>query len=735
MGARSASAGTALLLNPGGVQTFYGDESGRQAGSGADYEPARSHMNWTSTNTGILSNWQKVGRFRRNHISVGAGQHTKIADSPYTFSRTYTGKATVGSETKTDYEDKVVVSLPGSAGTYDVPVGDIFADGDTVVDEYTGEEYTVSGGKVSATCDSNGVILLAKPTDTTPKAKVAASVTSGKVSSGEYSDDSIKVKLTVQNVENATYQINDCDAVSFTDEVEVTIGEDTAYGESTEVTVKGTSTIDQSEVSQKYTYKRGAEPTVGEAAKGFYIRMSKAAYEKESGSTTAPYIWVYDSKGVSYSGATWDGRDKMTLDDSGEYYIWKDESLTTAVSVIITETVGGKETDCWRSVPDMKDGGTVSGTLEIDPSKTYTDADQITKIVLETGNPGKVTVNYVDAAGTVLKSIYRVGVVDKEYNVYAPAMLSNKVDGKAYALAEGEKSSENGKFAAEEATVTFTYTVKGEAPATPTPTVEPTPVVTASAIPTPTVTPTAIPTATPTEEPTATPVVTEAPTAVPTEAPTQPPVDIKETPTVAPTTEPTVEPTPTVVPTATPIVFAAKMSTKPATTQVAEKTVTIKASAQGAAGNCTYKYVVENSAGTVVFKKGYTSSKSCTWKPTKAGTFVISVYAKDKETGMIDSVEKTFKVTSAALVLKKLSATNLGKFNVKLAATTTGGKGTVKYKFTYKFNGKTKVLKNYSKTKSFKKKFKKAGTYKFTVYAKDSTGKVKKKTITFKVKK
>ncbi|MBW7477618.1 alpha-amylase, partial [Paenibacillus oenotherae] len=84
-------AGTALLLAPGAVQTFYGDETARPVGeNGSDPDMgSRSFMNWGSINTSVQSHWQKIGQFRNNHIAIGAGQHAKIADAPYTFSRTY----------------------------------------------------------------------------------------------------------------------------------------------------------------------------------------------------------------------------------------------------------------------------------------------------------------------------------------------------------------------------------------------------------------------------------------------------------------------------------------------------------------------------------------------------------------------------------------------------------------------------------------------------------------------
>src|SRR5262249_22142436 len=85
-------AGTALLLAPGGVQIFYGDESGRKLGpAGSDpTQGTRSDMNWGSFDADVLAHWQKVGTFRKRHVAVGGGAHAKLAapSNVYAFSRT-----------------------------------------------------------------------------------------------------------------------------------------------------------------------------------------------------------------------------------------------------------------------------------------------------------------------------------------------------------------------------------------------------------------------------------------------------------------------------------------------------------------------------------------------------------------------------------------------------------------------------------------------------------------------
>lgn len=725
LGARSANAGTALLLTPGGVQTYYGDESGRQGDGTSEKQPTRSNMNWSSMDEKILSNWQKVGRFRRDHIAVGAGKHTKIAESPYTFSRTYEGTATVGSEKQTDYKDAVVVCLPGQATTTDVTVGDTFGDVTTVRDAYSGATYEIADGKVSGvTCDSNGVILLEVPSEGGVTSKSSVSVSP---SGNTYNDDIVTVTLKAKEATDTFYQINDGEKVAYKDGDTVEIGGDTAYEEETTIKVTGKGTDSEGnaiELSKEAKFARGKEPSVGEAAKGFYLRMSKSAYEKASGQTGAPLVWIYDDNG-SYSGAAWASRDAMTLDETGEYYVWQKESLTSAVYIIVSTA-----DESWRSVPRMENGSMHSGTLELDPS-----TKEINQITLATGDPGRVDVKYVDADGKVLKEIYRVGAVDKEYTVYAPETLST-ISG--YKRAEDTKDKVTGKFTKDGETVEFKYVATGE------------PIVTVAP---PTETPTAAPVteepteAPATEEPTDTPT-TEQPTKVP--ASTGPTVKPTQIPTNVPTASPTVKPTQTpdnnvVTPSAiatnpsiteTPQLYKVSLSASPKTKQYKGCKVKLTAKAAGGSGTYKYQFAVEDSTGTLQIIRAYSKTATCTWTPKKTGTYKVVVYAKD--TGNSDKVTNTeisFKVVKApTLVVKKLIVKKIKQLQYQLTTAASGGTGGYKYKFTYTYKGKTKVIKAYSSTKTKKVSLKKKGTYKFTVYIKDSAGTVKKKSKTVKIK-
>lgn len=81
-----------FLMLPGGVQIYYGDETGRALGPYGDdfHQGTRSDMNWDEIQgerQALLTHWQKLGQFRKRHASVGAGTHQQISAQPYAFSR------------------------------------------------------------------------------------------------------------------------------------------------------------------------------------------------------------------------------------------------------------------------------------------------------------------------------------------------------------------------------------------------------------------------------------------------------------------------------------------------------------------------------------------------------------------------------------------------------------------------------------------------------------------------
>ncbi|AFG38551.1 starch-binding protein [Spirochaeta africana] len=144
------NGGTNLLLAPGGVKVFYGDETARPFGeTGSDNDQGtRSFMNWGAENDQVLAHFQRLGQFRRRNVAVGAGQHQQISghSNGYAFSR--------------QTADNRVVVVTGASGSVTVNVSGIWSDGIAVRNAYDDSTATVSGGSVTFNAGSNGVILI-----------------------------------------------------------------------------------------------------------------------------------------------------------------------------------------------------------------------------------------------------------------------------------------------------------------------------------------------------------------------------------------------------------------------------------------------------------------------------------------------------------------------------------------------------------------------------------------------
>ncbi|MFZ1750061.1 MAG: alpha-amylase family glycosyl hydrolase [Saprospiraceae bacterium] len=145
-------AGTKLLLTQGMAQIYYGDESARSLSVKADGDATlRSFMNWEeqssdSNKKEVLVHWQKLGKFRQNHLSIGAGKNHMIND--LTFARTYES-------------DTTVIALEQPIGKKTIQIEKYFAEGTKVTDHYSGTTCKVSGGKIDLDSPFD-IVLLAK---------------------------------------------------------------------------------------------------------------------------------------------------------------------------------------------------------------------------------------------------------------------------------------------------------------------------------------------------------------------------------------------------------------------------------------------------------------------------------------------------------------------------------------------------------------------------------------------
>ncbi len=139
---RSKEAATKLLLCPGGVQMYYGDESARSLSVSAEGDATlRSFMNWDElpAKEEVFSHWQKLGQFRRNNPAVGAGRHREISAEPYVFERSYSVPG---------YTNKVIVALGDNVSSQELNVSSSFEEGTWLKDVYSGEKAKVKNGKI-----------------------------------------------------------------------------------------------------------------------------------------------------------------------------------------------------------------------------------------------------------------------------------------------------------------------------------------------------------------------------------------------------------------------------------------------------------------------------------------------------------------------------------------------------------------------------------------------------------
>ena len=292
--------GTALLLMPGGIQIFYGDETARPLRTdislGGDGHALRSDMNFGS-NAAQLAHWQKVGQFRNNHVAVGAGEHNTIASysasNGYTFSRSYSDD---------NVTDGVVCCIGAPANTnIAVNVSSMFGNGKTVTNEYDGSTAVVQNGKATFNSGAQGVILISGPQPT-----IAMSLKGGKT--GFY--DTQTVTLSLRGADSATVKVANGTPFTCTDGQSFTMGEGIEVGTSFEVTLTATNATETLEKS--YTFKK-KDP---DAVTNVYFNNQPYGWNGVN-------IYIYKGEGTSATEvAKWPGT-AMELDSDTGLYVFE----------------------------------------------------------------------------------------------------------------------------------------------------------------------------------------------------------------------------------------------------------------------------------------------------------------------------------------------------------------------------------------------------------------------------
>lgn len=132
-----ADCATTLLLAPGTVQLFYGDETRRplsDARFNVDADQAfRSDMNWQTADTALLAHFRRLGKIRKSNPIIATGrQRTLDAHTFFRYNAT----------------DTILIRLkPNPAAP--INVRGIFPDGTHLTELYTDQTDTVTQGHIS----------------------------------------------------------------------------------------------------------------------------------------------------------------------------------------------------------------------------------------------------------------------------------------------------------------------------------------------------------------------------------------------------------------------------------------------------------------------------------------------------------------------------------------------------------------------------------------------------------
>ena len=311
--------GSGLLLCPGGIQIFYGDETNRPMvagvpndGNGGAGHSLRSDMNWDSMDTNVLEHWQKVGVFRNNHISVGAGSNTSLTStSGYAFARDYD---------KNGITDKVIGCIYANANTdVTISVGDTWSDGQYLVNAYDQSSAVVSNGKVTFNSGKNGTILVEEP-DGRPLMSVKGDA--------EFTGTQT-VTVSLDKCEQAKCSVDGGNKFIVKDGDTITIG-NTAYdGDTITITLEAENEIGSSE--SKATFKKKVQGGSTAPVK----TTSRLVVKTADGS--APYVYAWTGASNALLGA-WPGTQLTSKDDNGDYYV--DINTTETYNVVLNN--GGK---------------------------------------------------------------------------------------------------------------------------------------------------------------------------------------------------------------------------------------------------------------------------------------------------------------------------------------------------------------------------------------------------------
>ncbi len=326
--------GSAFLLCPGAVQIFYGDETDRPVDSSAQangQHNLRCDMNWDDMNEETLAHWQKVGTFRNNHISVGAGQNAALTtDDGIAFSRTY-------SNSSKDIYDQIAAVIGCTSNTdVTVDVSSLWADGQYLVNAYDYSCAVVTNGTVTFNSGANGTILIEEP-DGKPLASV--------IGATDFVNTQ-EVTLSLSGADTAKVSVDGAKKFLAQDGDTFTIGETAYVGDTVKVTVEATN--ENGTRTATFSFNKVEEATPSPSPSATTNPDDPTPSPSEDPITEdiiyvkadfVPYVYAWKGTSTALSGA-WPGT-KMTEVEDGYYKL---ELGTTDVYNVVINNGSGRQT-------------------------------------------------------------------------------------------------------------------------------------------------------------------------------------------------------------------------------------------------------------------------------------------------------------------------------------------------------------------------------------------------------
>lgn len=330
--------GSALLMTPGAVQIYYGDETNRPVaternfdGNGGAGHCLRSDMNWGSMDTNVLEHWQKVGTFRNNHVAVGAGANVGLtATSGTAFGRTYS---------KNGVTDNVAAVIDAAANKdITIDVSGVFEDGTTLFNTYDETTDTVSGGKVTFNSGAHGTILLEQGEDDPVKVSVKGT---------SPFETTTELAVSLEGVNSAVMTIDGFKTLTVKNGTKVTIGKEAYPGDTVEVKLDYKHP-EKGAVTKTFKFKKQDDGTS-------QTRSDKAiVHVKTDISGANIYAWQEVSGKATNLVGAWPGTPLSAKDEDG-WYVANLSDSTDPFNFIVngsgqTKDITGNQGETWAII-------------------------------------------------------------------------------------------------------------------------------------------------------------------------------------------------------------------------------------------------------------------------------------------------------------------------------------------------------------------------------------------------